>query len=120
MAWAWRLRRGPRVLHGIADAIDARAGDIADAEALGTGLPVTQAREQAERAARALPPRRRPGHRRGPRPTHPVAPGQPGYVAARPAGVAGLITSWRTPFLAQARAVAPALAAGCTVVLKPG
>jgi 5-carboxymethyl-2-hydroxymuconic-semialdehyde dehydrogenase len=40
-------------------------------------------------------------------------------VTERPAGVAGLITSWRTPFLAQARAVAPALAAGCTAVLKP-
>ena len=40
-------------------------------------------------------------------------------MVARPAGVAGLITSWHTPFLAQARAVAPALAAGCTVVLKP-
>ena len=38
---------------------------------------------------------------------------------ARPAGIAGLITPWRTPFLAQARAVAPALAAGCTIVLKP-
>ncbi len=33
--------------------------------------------------------------------------------------IAGLITPWRTPFLAQARAVAPALAAGCTIVLKP-
>jgi 5-carboxymethyl-2-hydroxymuconic-semialdehyde dehydrogenase len=40
-------------------------------------------------------------------------------VLARPAGVAGLITPWRAPFLAQARALAPALAAGCTVVLKP-
>jgi 5-carboxymethyl-2-hydroxymuconic-semialdehyde dehydrogenase len=29
------------------------------------------------------------------------------------------MTSWRTPFLAQARPLAPALAAGCTVVLKP-
>ena len=38
-----------RVLYGIADAIDARAGDIAAAEALGTGLPVTQAKEQSER-----------------------------------------------------------------------
>ena len=39
-----------RVLRAIADAIDARAGDIAAAEALGAGLPVTQAREQAARA----------------------------------------------------------------------
>ena len=40
-------------------------------------------------------------------------------MTRHPAGVAGLVTPWRTPFLAQARALAPALAAGCTVVLSP-
>jgi 5-carboxymethyl-2-hydroxymuconic-semialdehyde dehydrogenase len=54
-----------RVLHSIADAIDSRAGDIAAAEALGTGLPVTQAREQA---ARARVSRVRLGVREGARP----------------------------------------------------
>jgi 5-carboxymethyl-2-hydroxymuconic-semialdehyde dehydrogenase len=102
------------VLHGIADAIDSRADDIAAAEALGTGLPVTQAREQAVRAgglfrlAAELITAEASS-----------APGASSYVVTRPVGVAGLITSWRTPFLAQARAVAPALAAGCAVVLKP-
>jgi 5-carboxymethyl-2-hydroxymuconic-semialdehyde dehydrogenase len=107
-----------RVLHGIADAIDSRAGDIAAAEALGTGLPVTQAREQAVRAGEIF---RRAADLIAARAADGAsfAPGQSSYVAARPAGVAGLITPWRTPFLAQARAVAPALAAGCTVVLKP-
>lgn len=50
----WAAMTAPdraQVLNGIAEAIDARAGDIAAAEALGTGLPVTQAREQAGRAA---------------------------------------------------------------------
>ena len=106
-----------RVLRGIADAIDARADDIAAAEALGAGLPVTQARDESERgrdvfllAADLIT---------APAGASP-APGQPGDAGrARPAGVAGLITPWRTPFLAQARAVAPALAAGCSVVLKP-
>jgi len=104
-----------RVLHGIADVIDTRAGDIAAAEALGTGLPVTQAREQAARASELF---RLAADLVAPADT---APGQDesGYTVARPAGVAGLITPWRTPFLAQARAVAPALAAGCTIVLKP-
>jgi acyl-CoA reductase-like NAD-dependent aldehyde dehydrogenase len=106
------------VLRGIADAIDSRAGDIAAAEALGSGLPVTQAREQATQAgelfrlAADLITVRAAADAS-------LEPGGPGYVMARPAGVAGLITSWRTPFLAQARAAAPALAAGCTVVLKP-
>jgi 5-carboxymethyl-2-hydroxymuconic-semialdehyde dehydrogenase len=106
------------LLNRIADALGERDDDIADAEALSTGLPVTQAKEQAARAA---------GHFRvaadqlaaQKENEASLSPGQSGYVVARPAGVAGLITPWRTPFLAQARAVAPALAAGCTVVLKP-
>jgi 5-carboxymethyl-2-hydroxymuconic-semialdehyde dehydrogenase len=106
------------ILSGIADAIGARAGDIAAAEALGPGLPVTQAREQAAQsgdifriAAELLSEQAADGAS--------AEPGHSGYVLARPAGIAGLITSWRTPFLSQARAVAPALAAGCTIVLKP-
>jgi 5-carboxymethyl-2-hydroxymuconic-semialdehyde dehydrogenase len=107
-----------RVLSGIAAAIDARAADIAAAEALGPGLPATQTREQAARAgglfrlaADLIAARAGIDEAR--------APGQSTYVMASPAGIAGLITPWRTPFLAQARAVAPALAAGCTIVLKP-
>ena len=106
------------VLSGIADAIGARADDIAAAEGLGPGLPVTQAREQAAQAgdifrlaAELVSEQAADGAS--------AEPGHSGYVLARPAGIAGLITSWRTPFLSQARAVAPALAAGCSIVLKP-
>ncbi len=42
--------------------------------------------------------------------------GFPGY---EPAGVAGQIIPWNFPLLMLAWKVAPALAAGCTVVLKP-
>jgi 5-carboxymethyl-2-hydroxymuconic-semialdehyde dehydrogenase len=107
-----------RVLRGIADAIEARAGDIAAAQALGPGLPVTQATEQAARAAGLfrlaadLIAALAAGGTS-------AESGRSGSVLARPAGVAGLITPWRTPFVAQARAIAPALAAGCTIVLKP-
>jgi 5-carboxymethyl-2-hydroxymuconic-semialdehyde dehydrogenase len=107
-----------RILHGIADVIDARADDITAAEALGAGLPVTQAKEQAARASAVFRGAADVVTTRADADV-PAAPGQSSYVAARPAGVAGLITPWRTPFLAQARAAAPALAAGCTVVLKP-
>jgi 5-carboxymethyl-2-hydroxymuconic-semialdehyde dehydrogenase len=112
------------ILSGIADEIGARAGDIAAAEALGPGLPVAQSAEQAAQAGdvfrlaaelisepAADGPSTAPGH--------PAAPAGSGRALARPTGVAGLITSWRTPFLSQARAVAPALAAGCSIVLKP-
>ena len=109
------------ILERIATGIDSRAVQIADFEALGTGLPVTQAREQAARAAACF--RLAAGVITGPRATGrheddpACSPGQSGYTLRRPAGVAGAVTSWRAPFLAQARAVAPALAAGCAVVL---
>ena len=115
---AMTARDRARVLHGVADAIDSRAGDIAAAEALGPGLPVAQASGHAARASELfrctadLIAARAGG-------TASAGPGQSSYVVARPAGIAGVITPWRTPFLAQARAVAPALAAGCTVVMKP-
>lgn len=41
------------------------------------------------------------------------------YTVRRPIGVAGLITPWNTPFMLETWKVAPALASGNTVVLKP-
>src|SRR6185295_19857872 len=41
------------------------------------------------------------------------------YVNRKPVGVAGLITPWNTPFMLESWKLAPALAGGCTVVLKP-
>jgi betaine-aldehyde dehydrogenase len=40
-------------------------------------------------------------------------------LVKEPIGVVGLITPWNFPLTQTARKVAPALAAGCTVVLKP-
>ncbi|KAI4376578.1 hypothetical protein MLD38_014324 [Melastoma candidum] len=41
------------------------------------------------------------------------------YVLKEPIGVVGLITPWNYPLLMAAWKVAPALAAGCTAILKP-
>ncbi|WP_404481901.1 aldehyde dehydrogenase family protein [Novosphingobium sp. BL-52-GroH] len=41
------------------------------------------------------------------------------YTRREPLGVAGLILPWNFPFVIAAMKLAPALAAGCTVVLKP-
>ncbi len=43
----------------------------------------------------------------------------PGIVRREPIGVCGLITPWNWPLNQVASKVAPALATGCTVVLKP-
>jgi aldehyde dehydrogenase (NAD+) len=41
------------------------------------------------------------------------------YTVKEPAGVAGIITPWNFPLLIAAQKAAPALAAGCPIVLKP-
>jgi len=110
-------RARAKALSKIADGIEARVEQIAALETFDTGLPVTQAKGQAARAAENF------------RyfadvivAQHEAAlsqPGQLGYVLRRPAGVAGLITPWNTPFMLESWKLAPALASGCTVVLKP-
>jgi 5-carboxymethyl-2-hydroxymuconic-semialdehyde dehydrogenase len=105
------------VLNRIADGIEARAARIAELETFDTGLPVTQARGQAARAAenfRFFADLAVTLHEDAFR-----TPAQFGYVIRKPAGVAGLITPWNTPFMLETWKLAPALASGCTVVLKP-
>ena len=41
------------------------------------------------------------------------------YARREPFGVIGVITPWNGPLLQAARAIAPALASGCTIVVKP-
>src|SRR5699024_4828047 len=41
------------------------------------------------------------------------------YVNRKPIGVAGLITPWNTPFMLESWKLAPAIATGNSVVLKP-
>ena len=48
-----------------------------------------------------------------------VAPGEISVMLREPAGVAGLIIPWNAPAVLLIRALAPALAAGCTTVTKP-
>ncbi|HUZ20406.1 MAG TPA: 5-carboxymethyl-2-hydroxymuconate semialdehyde dehydrogenase [Acidimicrobiales bacterium] len=107
-----------RVLYRIAEAIETRDAEIAALECWDTGLPITQARGQAQRAAEnfaffadlvvAM-------HEEAFR----VGAHQLNYVLRRPAGVAGLITPWNTPFMLETWKLAPSLASGCPIVLKP-
>ena len=41
------------------------------------------------------------------------------YTLREPVGVVGMITAWNYPMMLAAWKVAPALAAGCTMVIKP-
>ncbi len=49
----------------------------------------------------------------------PVGPDAMSLVVREPAGVAAAITPWNYPLVMASQKVAPALAAGCSVVLKP-
>lgn len=53
--------------------------------------------------------------------TVPYAPGMKffGYTLMQPIGVVAAITPWNVPLIQAVWKIAPALAAGCTVVLKP-
>jgi 5-carboxymethyl-2-hydroxymuconic-semialdehyde dehydrogenase len=110
-------RARAKILNRIADGIEARGGEIAAMETFDTGLPITQARGQAARAAEnfryfadVIVAQHEDAFSQ---------PGQLGYVLRKPAGVAGLITPWNTPFMLESWKLAPALASGCSVVLKP-
>jgi aldehyde dehydrogenase (NAD+) len=51
-------------------------------------------------------------------PSGPIAKGNFGYIEKEPVGVVGQIIPWNFPILMQAWKLAPAIATGCSVVLK--
>jgi 5-carboxymethyl-2-hydroxymuconic-semialdehyde dehydrogenase len=117
-AWsAVPARARSDLLQRIADAIERRGDEIAGFESCDTGQPITQTRGLAARSAenfRFFAELRGAIHEDAFRGAN-----QLGYVVRRPRGVAGLITPWNAPFMLATWKLAPCLAAGCTVVLKP-
>ena len=53
------------------------------------------------------------------RPGHPVGPAYHAYTVREPVGVVGAIIPWNAPMVMAVAKIAPALATGCTIVLKP-
>lgn len=102
----------------IADVIEAHAEEIAQLEVHDVGLPITQARSQATRTAENFRFYARiiqdlTGV------SYQVGQAFLNYTVRKPAGVAGLIMPWNTPLMLSSWRIAPALAAGNTVILKP-
>jgi 5-carboxymethyl-2-hydroxymuconic-semialdehyde dehydrogenase len=107
-----------KLLHRIADAIEARADEIALIESIDTGQPIRYMSKAAVRGAENFRfyADRAPGANDGlslPTDTH------LNYTIRQPIGPVGVITPWNTPFMLSTWKIAPALAAGCTVVHKP-
>jgi len=117
----WSRRPGKerkRILHAVADGIVDRQDEIAAVECTDTGQAVRFMKAAAVRGAenfrffadhapdaangRSLPDEHHLN-----------------YTMRSPIGPVGVITPWNTPFMLSTWKIAPALAAGCTVVHKP-
>ncbi|MCF6311402.1 MAG: NAD-dependent succinate-semialdehyde dehydrogenase [Verrucomicrobiales bacterium] len=122
-AWqGWRDLTGKErgaYLHAIADGIEKRADEIAHTISLENGKPLAQGKgevgmtvdhfrwfaEEARRTYGRVIPHQMPGKRH--------------LVIRQSVGVVGAIAPWNFPLVLAVRKVAPALAAGCPVLLKP-
>jgi 5-carboxymethyl-2-hydroxymuconic-semialdehyde dehydrogenase len=118
---AWRDLPGKerkRLLHKVADLIEAHAEEIALLEVLDTGQTIRFMSKAALRGAqnfRFFADRAESAQDGLSLPT----PDQFNYTLRQPLGPVGVITPWNTPFMLSTWKMAPALAAGCTVVHKP-
>ena len=117
---AWRsLAPGSRaaLLYRLADVLAAHLEELAGLEARNAGKAIGDARAEMGMVVDTFryyagAPERLLGE------TIPVAGGQ-AFTVREPLGVVGLITPWNFPLTIAAWKLAPALAAGNTVVLKP-
>ena len=118
---AWRDVGGEKrraLLHAIADAIEARGEEIALLESLDTGQAIRFMSAAAKRGAENFRffADRAPEAGRG---LSLPAAEHVNYTLRQPIGPVAAITPWNTPFMLSTWKIAPALAAGCTVVHKP-
>jgi acyl-CoA reductase-like NAD-dependent aldehyde dehydrogenase len=108
-----------RILLKLADAVDEEAEEFIRIESMDTGHPVRDARRldvprtsacfryfggMADKFEGFLPP---------------VYPGYLNYVTREPVGVVGQIVPWNFPLMFTSWKMAPALAGGNTIVIKP-
>jgi len=107
-----------KMLRRIADLVRAHAEEFIEREVLDIGMPIAQMRGLAARAAQNFD--YYAGvitelHGR----SFQVGDEFLNYTIHKPVGVAGLIMPWNAPLMLSTWRIAPALAAGNTIVLKP-
>ena len=112
-----------RLIHKLADLIEAHAGEFAELEAIDNGKPASVAKVMdipatvnmirymagwaTKLGGEVIDPSAMPDG------------AYHAYVRREPVGVAVQIVPWNFPLLMAAMKIAPALAAGCTLILKP-
>ncbi|MCP4597660.1 5-carboxymethyl-2-hydroxymuconate semialdehyde dehydrogenase [Neptuniibacter sp.] len=107
-----------KILHRLGDELEKRAEEIAMVESMDCGQAIRFMRQAAVRGAANFrffadqAPEARNGLS-----LHQAE--HTNYTVRNPIGPVAVITPWNTPFMLSTWKIAPALAAGCTVVHKP-
>jgi len=107
-----------RLLHALADAIQANRKELAELEARNVGKAISSVKAELAQgvenfrfyasAIASIAGR-----------SNPIGGSLLFYSLKEPVGVAGQIVPWNYPLMMTTWKLAPALAAGCTIVLKP-
>jgi acyl-CoA reductase-like NAD-dependent aldehyde dehydrogenase len=107
-----------RLLHALADAIVANRKEIAELESRNVGKAISSVKAELNQAVENF---RFYGSGIGSIAgrSNPIGGSLLFYSLKEPVGVAGQIVPWNYPFTMTTWKLAPALAAGCTIVLKP-
>jgi acyl-CoA reductase-like NAD-dependent aldehyde dehydrogenase len=107
-----------RIIQKIADRIRERADELTMVESLDTGKPMARARGEIMGSATVFDYYAGAGDKFF-GDTIPMGDATLNFTLREPIGVAGQIVPWNFPFMMAAWKVAPALATGCTIILKP-
>jgi aldehyde dehydrogenase (NAD+) len=108
-----------KVVRDALDVVDERYGELVELLGVESGSAPTKSKIELQTAkgimetAASFPFRDAGSHEKS------MIPGKENVVEREPVGVVGVISPWNFPFNLSVRAVAPALALGNAVVLKP-
>ncbi|MBS1814234.1 MAG: NAD-dependent succinate-semialdehyde dehydrogenase [Acidobacteria bacterium] len=118
----WRAKSAKErgaFLHRVADELVRRKAEIARAITLENGKPLAQSEGEVNMSEDHLRWFAEEARRVYGRVIPPQVNGKRNLVVKTPIGVVGAIAPWNFPLVLSVRKAAPALAAGCPVVLKP-
>ncbi|MCS5688243.1 MAG: aldehyde dehydrogenase family protein [Acidimicrobiales bacterium] len=115
--WAQSPRLRAKTILDFADRLDARAPEIRELLTLEHGKPILQSRMEVALSAAEL--RFYAGLARNVfGRVMEIEPDNYSMLTSEPMGVAGIIVPWNAPIILLIRSLAPAMAAGCTSVVK--
>jgi acyl-CoA reductase-like NAD-dependent aldehyde dehydrogenase len=107
-----------RLLHALADAMQANRKELAELEARNVGKAISSVKLELNQGVENFRFYGSAVSAIGGR-SNPIGGSLLSYTLKQPVGVAGQIVPWNYPLMMATWKLAPALAAGCAVVLKP-